>query len=184
MWQSAVLVVPHDVSERMTFEDLSRLDCGTRLWFEQFSSGGAFLILRGGFSLTAYLGVPLCHPASNASYESLLSDNDWQRNIHGGINFSEPGDGVHLPSDFYWFGWDYAHCTDFKMRDPDFRNLSSDVQNQLLKLERLLNDLTKTKKRAWTVKEVLEDSRSAIEAFNRALKHWLESRDTLAKLGE
>lgn len=68
------------------------------------------LVVRGEFCLLAYVGVP---------EEHWLADMDeLEFPCHFGINFRGLGDGRMRPQGWYWYGWDYGHCTDLLLPHP------------------------------------------------------------------
>lgn len=69
------------------------------------------MIRRGGGSLCAYVGVPVSHPWAGKHYDTIEVD------CHGGLTFSDDGDGKMWPAGWYWFGWDYAHLGDVTTYD-------------------------------------------------------------------
>jgi hypothetical protein len=171
MKTSTMLTIPNDVARRMTFLDIERLDTGTQLWREDFSSGGAFLILRGSRGLVAYLGIPEAHPAAGASAEAFLDGSDCDVRVHGGFTFAEYGDGVFRSSGYYWFGWDYMHARDKRMEDSELRDLPPEALEPLRALEQQFQRIA-GKQHPWTVDDVLNDSRAAVDAFKDALDRW------------
>lgn len=62
------------------------------------------LVVQGPFCLCAYVGVPREHWLANMDELSIP--------CHWGITFSGEGDGDLRPENWYWFGWDYGHCSD------------------------------------------------------------------------
>ena len=64
------------------------------------------LVVEGPMSLTAYVGVPIEHPLADQNYDDVPLD------VHGGLTHGAPGDQVHRPLGWYWYGWDYAHAGD------------------------------------------------------------------------
>lgn len=80
------------------------------------------LILRGPFSLCAYIGVPKEHPLYGVDYEKVPVD------CHGGLTFSEEGGSTDkipsLKSGYWWFGWDYAHSLDKTFMPLDLSDYS------------------------------------------------------------
>lgn len=63
--------------------------------------------------LCGYVGVPEGHPAYSIAYY----DSDWNNpvanlDVHGGVTFSEMGDGESLPAGYWWIGFDCAHLGD------------------------------------------------------------------------
>jgi hypothetical protein len=76
-----------------------------------FQSDVRCVIMRGPSSWCAYVGVPLTHPLAGLDY------NDIPLRCHWGLTFGDKGT-THLPSDYYWYGWDYAHCDDASDYSP------------------------------------------------------------------
>lgn len=119
----------------VTWEQLCAMESGTTIceWTED---GVRCLIKRGPNSLCAYFGVPAGHPLSNIGYDDL------PLRVHGGLTFSQAGDGKYFPVNHYWFGWDYCHAGDyvFYYDDPrstkfnhcgDHKWLLSEVQQEV-----------------------------------------------------
>lgn len=65
-----------------------------------------WMVVRGGYSLNAYVGVPLDSPAAGWGDELVPLD------VHGGLTFSEAGASDPWPAGWWWYGWDYAHLGD------------------------------------------------------------------------
>lgn len=82
---------------------------------EEFEHAGyKCLILRHDEMghLCGYVGVPkghLCYGKSRhyMPYEDLLSVS-----VHGGLTYSEEGDGIYWALGYWWFGFDCAHAWD------------------------------------------------------------------------
>jgi len=66
------------------------------------------LILRASEMrhLCGYVGLPKWHPC----YGRLYNDIDIE--VHGGLTFSEQGDGERQDKDLWWLGFDCAHAWD------------------------------------------------------------------------
>lgn len=131
-----------------TFAELAKDERGTKYedWFED---GIRCVILRGGQSLCAYLGVPKNHPLAGRDYEKLNLD------CHGGLTYSgEDKGGKYLPAGYWWYGWDYAHLGDramYTLDYPDMMPLTSREQE-------------------WIVFEVKQDMQGAIWDFAKLMK--------------
>ena len=76
---------------------------------DRFGNGYRILILSCGIHPCAYVGVPSDHPLAGFSYMDLLHLID----CHGGLTFSDEGDGEARPRGYFWYGWDYAHAGDY-----------------------------------------------------------------------
>ena len=66
------------------------------------------LILRGPMfgALCGYVGLPEGHDYYGMYFEEIPID------AYGGLNFSEPGDGILRPEGYYWIGFDCGHAMD------------------------------------------------------------------------
>lgn len=73
------------------------------------------LIVRGPFSLCAYLGVPRDH------WMARMEELDFP--CHWGVTFSAEGEGGLRPLDWYWYGWDYGHAGDALELPPELEAL-------------------------------------------------------------
>lgn len=141
--------------ERITsFPDLAAYPRG-HVFADRFEDGVRFLIMRGGGSLTAYLGIPSEHPLAGFQY------NDLPLECHGGLTFSEAGSGKERPAGFWWYGWDYAHFGDRSFYDLKYP-WEADAKE-------------------WTVEEVEADAKQTIEGF-KALARLAERIASKAKL--
>ena len=101
-----------------------------------------FLITRGPIALCAYIGIPLGHPLSGRKYDEL------EIPCHGGLTFSEAGDGGIWPADRWWYGWDYGHFQD-----------------------RTIYSSPELAYRAWTPAMVAEDAEEALREFDHLVKN-------------
>ena len=137
------------MSKELTWEEIIEKPVGEIL-HDEFNEGVRFIIMRGPSSLCAYVGVPTSHPLANKSYDNLPID------CHGGLTYSgEGGSGKYRPEGFFWYGWDYGHCDDYAFYYDDQRHS--------------LPELIKNGKK-WLVKDVIEDSWSAIYDFKKLIK--------------
>jgi hypothetical protein len=126
----------------ITFEQARSAGVGT-IFIDRFDEGLRFVVLRGRCSLCAYVGIPKDHPLAGHSYEDLPVQ------AHGGLTFAG-NDIKGMPSDMFWYGWDYSHCYDFSFYDKD-------------------GDYNE-KAKHWTPDDVAEDSWSALYDFRHLLK--------------
>jgi hypothetical protein len=110
---------------------------------EGFDQGARWLVLRGPASLCAYIGLPVDHPLvrASASYDDLPLD------VHGGLTYSNEGDGKHHPAGWFWWGWDYAHAGD---------RCTYDLESGRNADEHL-----------WTIEEVTREAKDALWQFHR-----------------
>jgi hypothetical protein len=132
------------------------------------------LVLQGPIALCAYVGVPLDHWA--AGMEDLDFDCHW------GITFRGEGDGAMRPAGWYWYGWDYGHCTDvvdLPPLSPEWQERIDDFRAALLERfndwreERGLEPVagfTPMKQKRWTAAEVIEDVIDAAMHLKAALE--------------
>jgi len=58
---------------------------------------------------TAYIGIT----TDSILYGVDKQDLDYFVRTHHGFTFAEEGDGDYLPEGYFWYGWDYAHYSDF-----------------------------------------------------------------------
>jgi hypothetical protein len=106
--------------------DFGEQSCKVLEWNEE---GVQRLILNvRGSHFTQYLGIPVDHPLAG------FSDYELPLRCHGGLTFSEEGDGEYYPKGFYWYGWDYMH-------EGDYFILGSFIEEG----------------KDWTLREVIED---------------------------
>jgi len=73
--------------------------------------------------LCGYVGVPEGHPFYGKDLEQL-ADLD----VHGGVTFTEEGDGKLRPKGFWWIGFDCAHFGDLV---PKMRSLGWEVYRDI-----------------------------------------------------
>lgn len=107
------------MSKEKTFEELAVDERGT-VYIDAFEEGVRYLIVRGGGSLCAYLGIPMAHPLAGKDYDDLPLD------CHGGLTFGSEGDEhAGRKKGWYWYGWDYAHSGDKSFYDFDLGFSSS-----------------------------------------------------------
>ena len=127
-----------------TFKELAKDEPGT-IYHDEMDEGIRFIVMRGPASLCAYAGIPLNHPLAGMEYDDLPID------AHGGLTFSEKGGGK-WPKNYWWYGWDYAHLGDRAFYDLD-----------------RVNPFDRDEKE-WTVKEVVDDSWSALYDIKKLMK--------------
>lgn len=76
-----------------------------------------------------YVGVPIGHKFYGKNYTDIDNDID----CHGGLTFSSnyENDSYPLdePNDYWWFGWDYAHCGDGIDWDSFAENFNDEIVN-------------------------------------------------------
>lgn len=130
-----------------TWEDVVAAKPGAIFINLPFTCRIRFVVLRGGVSLCAYIGIPKV---------SILADQPDYKNlpleVHGGLTFA----GAFLPThptfypSLYWYGWDYAHSGDAVV---------------------LENGSYLAKVKQWTPAMVLKDSTLAISQMQQLLYH-------------
>lgn len=126
----------------VTFEEARAAKTGT-IFIDRWDDGLRFVVLSGPVALCAYIGVPVAHPLAGHSYEILPVE------AHGGLTYAGE-DMKELPSEMYWYGWDYAHCGDFCFYDSE--------------------DGSHAKDKRWTPSEVDGDSWLTISQFHKLVK--------------
>jgi hypothetical protein len=103
------------------------------------------LILEGGASLCAYVGIPADHPLAGRNYDDMPLE------CHGGLTFGDAGSKRGpWPAGWYWYGWDYAHLGDITRYDRKYRTIDPDAHE-------------------WTVEEVEAEARQVMEQLKRLL---------------
>jgi len=132
--------------ENKSFDEMAKDKTGT-IYHDEMRDGIRFIVLRGPAALCAYAGIPLAHPLARFHYEDLAVD------AHGGLTFSNAGDGKLRPKGFWWYGWDYGHCDDCAFYYLEYPELQS---------------LANGKK--WTVKEAVDDSWEALHDMAKLKK--------------
>ena len=64
-------------------------------------------IIRRGWG-NGYVAIPPIHPAYKMDYDTLMYD----LKAHGGITYTDFGDGTNAPKDWWVFGFDTSHFGD------------------------------------------------------------------------
>lgn len=108
---------PENRGSDKSFDQLAEDERGT-VYVDAYENGVRYLIMRGGASLCAYVGVPADHPLAGHSSEDVSLD------CHGGLTWASEGEGdsAGRPTGWYWYGWDYAHAGDrslYDVKHPD-----------------------------------------------------------------
>jgi hypothetical protein len=143
-----------------TFEECMKDQPGTR-YADFYEDGIHVLVMRGPFSLCAYLGIPQGHPLAGFNYEDI------PLRVHGGLTFGKEGDGDWRPAGEYWYGWDYAHAGDFAFYDLVY-------QNAIQKMTAKDHKWARIKGHKWTPDEVIEEARNALYDFVKLVR-WAET---------
>ncbi len=135
-------------------------------------SGLRMLIVRGPFSFCAYVGVKADH--------TLAGLEELRFSCHHSITFSDWGsEGTWREKEFYWWGWDYAHFTDYidwemslpEDASPELRRFCAEINKGKVKYSgRALKN--------WTLGEVVEDTLDVM----MELKHSLLASERYAGL--
>lgn len=158
-----------DKKEYPIWEELLAMKEGTRL--REWNEGEVkCVIIRSSASLCAYLGIPANHRLAGKNYDLMGIY------CHGGLTFSDEGDGTYLPKDYWFYGWDYAHVGDY----PFYADMSilQDAYEKDPAIKAWRSEQTK-----WLVQHVLTDMQESIADFQR-LKYrserwWLRMIDSI-----
>jgi len=62
--------------------------------------------------LCGYLAVKRGHPCYGKFYDYLPYEDLFPVDVHGGLTFSQEGDGKEYPKGYWWLGFDCAHAYD------------------------------------------------------------------------
>lgn len=121
--------------------------------YDKLIAGTPFrgLILRSMTHFCAYIGVP------EDSWLADMEHLDFQ--CHRGVNFRRPGDGVHRPKGFFWYGWDYGHAGDEMTFPPEVMDVMPAEFADLL-----------PKGKKWTVEEIEQDIFDAAMDLTESMK--------------
>lgn len=138
------------------------------------NSGLRVIVIRGGFSFCAYVGVQQTHVF--AGLEELCF------RCHHSITFKGWGDGLLRPEGWFWWGWDYAHAGDV-IEIADIEALPQELQKQLGDLaRRFLIQAEGREAKDWTIEEVLEDALDVLMTLSGELRE-IEMRAEAALSG-
>mgnify|MGYP000897041619 CR=1 FL=1 len=126
----------------MKYEEIKKLETVTILkdWMDE---NVRVIIVRGPVSVVVYLGIPIDHTFVRKDYNNIELD------CHGGLTFSNEGDGINRPEGLWWYGWDYAHAGDKAFYEESFR-----ISNRI----------------EWNDEMVAEDIVPAIQEFKKLMK--------------
>jgi hypothetical protein len=90
------------------WEDVQKAEIG-HIFIDRQDGMMWFVVLRGPYSLCAYIGIPANHPLAGHHYEALPV------RCHGGLTYA--GNTIpaltRLDAKLFWYGWDYAHSGDY-----------------------------------------------------------------------
>lgn len=127
-------------------------------------SGLRMMVVRGPFSFCAYVGVKADH--------ALAGLEELEFSCHHGVTFQQWGAAdSQWPEGWYWWGWDYAHFTDF----IDFEgalpaDAPPEVREHTAKMQRQLMDgLGHSRPKNWALGEVVEDTLDVMMELKQAL---------------
>jgi len=136
-----------------TFEEMVKDESGT-IYIDRIEHNIRYLIMRGPVGLCAYLGISKDHPLAGKNYY------DVDLGVHGGLTFSEIGDGKRWPKDFWWYGWDYSHAGDypFYYDDPAYLGVIRD--------DYIFDEMSKK----WSIKEVEQEIKEILPEFKKLMK--------------
>jgi len=165
---------------KYTWEEILALPEGAKLHDEVYSVSPRirFIISRGYASLLAYIGIPLDHPMAGYDYEEMNIKPHWE------FTHSDKGDGIYLPADYWWYGWDYGHGGDFLFIDEGKpRGVSLKYMNPdwLKKNEKFFKKyLEKDSRKKWLLEDVIQDSRKTLENFKEVMlleEQWTKDKN-------
>jgi len=96
-------------------------------------------VIKRGWG-NGYVAVPPSHLLYKKDYNRvfyLLEDTEYQISVHGGLTYSDFGDGDNAPKDWWVFGFDTAHFGDYIDTWPKERVIEETKKLfwQLLELE-------------------------------------------------
>jgi hypothetical protein len=99
---------------------------------------GKFVIKRGWGN--GYVAIPPSHVLYKKDYDRvfyLLEDTEYQISVHGGLTYSDFGDGDIAPKDWWVFGFDTSHFQDCMNTWPKERVIeeTKELFIQLLEIE-------------------------------------------------
>ena len=75
----------------------------------QWKYNNEVIVLKRGWG-NGYVAVPPTHPAYKMHYQDALDGIDID--IHGGLTYSQFGNGENAPKDWWIFGFDTSHYND------------------------------------------------------------------------
>ena len=73
----------------------------------QWKNSNYFPVITRGWG-NGYVAVPPTHPAYKMDYDTLMYSID----VHGGLTYSQFGNGKNAPKDWWVFGFDTSHWND------------------------------------------------------------------------
>jgi hypothetical protein len=71
----------------------------------QWKHASGFPVIKSGYG-NGYVAVPPTHPAYKIHYDNIDID------VHGGLTYSQHGNGKTAPKDWWVFGFDTSHFQD------------------------------------------------------------------------
>ena len=75
--------------------------------------------------LCGYVGVPRGHPCYGKHYDHLPYEDLLSVEVHGGLTFSQAGNGKTWPAGYWWLGFDCAHAWDLVPFMANIKGLES-----------------------------------------------------------
>ena len=96
-------------------------------------------IIKRGWG-NGYVAVPPSHVLYKKDYTRvfyLLEDTEYEIDIHGGLTYSDFGDGINAPKNWWVFGFDTSHFGDNMQRwsKEDVEEETKRLFHQLFELE-------------------------------------------------
>lgn len=114
---------------------------------DYFDEGVWIIIMSLHSHFTVYFGVPITHPLAGFGYDDI------PLSCHGGLTYSEEGNGKYHSKCFYWYGWDYAHAGDLTYYDLESASR-----------------LNRIEEHDWTLEEIEKDLWSPLYDFQKLMK--------------
>lgn len=82
---------------------------------EEFQHAGYKCLIQRHYELghlCGYVGVKKRHPCYGKNDDRMPYDDLFPVHVHGGLTFSDEGDGSWHPKGYWWLGFDCAHAWD------------------------------------------------------------------------
>ena len=73
----------------------------------QWKNSNHFPVITRGWG-NGYVAIPPTHPAYKMDYDTLMYSID----VHGGLTYTDWGNGENAPKDWWVFGFDTSHFQD------------------------------------------------------------------------
>lgn len=140
-----------------TFEEIALDPVGT-IYIDGYENELRYIILRGTAALCAYIGIGVNHPLANQDYNNIPI------RVHGGLTYACEGKGDYLHKEYFWYGWDYAHCGDASFYDfKDKPSYKSDAKKW---------SIDDVKNEIWDATYQMKQLRNLAESIYMKAKGW------------